>query len=176
MTTVKELVEQHVLFADKLAAQKKKMLPKFIDIEEIKSAAYMGLVEAANRYNPNIGVKFTTFSYPRIFGAIHDYLREQKWVKSNDCKKMYSLDFSYEYENLHQSISSDPSNKIDELFEEITFNLNDQSKQIMKSYFICDNSMKEVGEQFGISESRVSQIIKKCKDSIKESFSSELAA
>lgn len=36
----------------------------------------LGLVEAAERYNPQRGIAFTTFSYYRINGAIYDGLRQ----------------------------------------------------------------------------------------------------
>ena len=70
------LVENNINFADKIACQKKKTLPKYIDLDELKSAAYMGLVKAARRYDADFGATFTTFAYYRISGEIEDYLRK----------------------------------------------------------------------------------------------------
>ncbi len=45
--------------------------------ENLHSAGVLGLVEAANNYDPEQGVPFRTFAYPRIRGAIVDELRKQ---------------------------------------------------------------------------------------------------
>lgn len=46
-----------------------------IDFETLVQEGSVGLVEAANRYDPQAGVQFATFASPRIRGAIEDYLR-----------------------------------------------------------------------------------------------------
>lgn len=169
-----QLVEQYVPLANKLAYKKKKNLPNFVDIEELKSAAYMGLVEAASRYKPELGVQFSTFAYPRIFGAIHDYLREMGWGKRNESVKAFSLntivktnDGEYSQGDLLESKKEYNS---DEFMEVITFTLDNQAEQVLRYYFIDECSMKEVGEKFGVSESRVSQLIKRYKDRIRNDW------
>lgn len=180
---MKELVEQYLPLANKLAFQKKKNLPRFIDIEDLKSAAYLGLVEAASRFNPNLGASFSTFAYPRIFGAIHDWLREQGWIKRGDLTPMISLDSpSEDGENFLRDLL--PSREIKELednFELATTSLNNQGRQIMRDYFVNDLSMKDIGNRIGITESRVSQLISQYKNKIRSAWSerelrAELAA
>jgi RNA polymerase sigma factor (sigma-70 family) len=171
-----QLVEQYIPLANKLAFQKKKTLPKFIDIEELRSAAYLGLVEAASRFDPEIGVTFSTFAYPRIFGAIHDYLREQGWVKRGDLTPVLSLDAPCAEDEectLKDTIEAKPEGDTEECFEVITLNLDEQAKQVLRFYFIDEYSMKEVGEKFGVSESRISQLIKHFKGRIREEWSEE---
>jgi RNA polymerase sigma factor for flagellar operon FliA len=176
MNTTQELVLKYVPLANKMAYQKKKSLPKFVDVEDLKSAAYLGLVEAANRFNPNLGIAFTTFAYPRIFGAIHDYLREQGWFKRGDSTPMMSLDSSSDDKEyaLKDLISSKIDSKIDESLEVVTLDFDDQAKDIFKHYFVEEYSMKEVGDMIGLSESRVSQLIKLYKGKIKEKWSRPL--
>lgn len=50
-------------------------LPSGVDAENLESAGVLGLVEAANRFDPERGVKFETYAYPRIRGAVVDELR-----------------------------------------------------------------------------------------------------
>jgi len=50
-------------------------LPASIDIENLESAGVLGLVEAANRFDPTRGIDFKTFATPRIRGAIFDEAR-----------------------------------------------------------------------------------------------------
>lgn len=48
--------------------------------ENLHSAGVLGLVEAANAFDPSHGVPFRTFSFPRIRGSIIDELRKQSPV------------------------------------------------------------------------------------------------
>ncbi len=50
-------------------------LPDGTDLENLEAAGILGLVEAAAQFDPSRGAVFTTFSYPRIRGAILDELR-----------------------------------------------------------------------------------------------------
>lgn len=167
------LVEQYVPLANKLAYKKKRTVPNFVDIEELKSAAYMGLVEAASRFKPELGIQFSTFAYTRIFGAIHDYLREMGWGKRNEPVQAFSLsnptkdDENCSFGDMLEAKENDNG---DEFMEVITLNLDDKASQVLKSYFIDEYSLKEVGEKFGVSESRISQLIKQYKHQIKEEW------
>src|SRR6185369_12141865 len=60
---------RHIL--GRLAAK----LPYGIDLENLEAAGTLGLVEAANRFEPERGIHFKTFAYTRIRGAIFDELR-----------------------------------------------------------------------------------------------------
>jgi RNA polymerase sigma factor FliA len=44
-------------------------------LDELTSAGYEGLVEAAQRYDPGTGVPFTAFAYRRVKGAMIDHAR-----------------------------------------------------------------------------------------------------
>ena len=50
-------------------------LPAHVDRENLESAGTLGLVEAAQQYDPRRGVPFPAFAIPRIRGAILDELR-----------------------------------------------------------------------------------------------------
>ena len=176
MCNPQQLVEQYVPLANKLAFQKKRTLPKFIDIDELKSAAYLGLVEAASRFDQSLGIAFSTFAYPRIFGAIQDYLREQGWMKRGNKERMLSLDAPCaddETCTLKDAIEAKQEDDVEGLFNIITMKFDRQSKAVLKHYFIDEYSMKEVGEKFGVSESRISQLIKQYKRRIQNEWSEE---
>jgi RNA polymerase sigma factor (sigma-70 family) len=49
-----------------------------VPIEDLVSAGMLGLVRAAERFDPSLGYRMTTFATPRINGAILDSLR-QRW-------------------------------------------------------------------------------------------------
>ncbi|MEZ6064761.1 MAG: sigma-70 family RNA polymerase sigma factor [Planctomycetaceae bacterium] len=50
-------------------------LPEHVDRENLESAGVCGLVEAANQYDAERSVAFSTFAYQRVRGAILDELR-----------------------------------------------------------------------------------------------------
>ncbi len=60
---------RHVL--GKLAAE----LPPGVDLENLEAAGSLGLVEAANHFDPDRGTRFDTFAFSRIRGAMLDELR-----------------------------------------------------------------------------------------------------
>ncbi len=60
---------RHIL--NRLSAQ----LPLGTDLDNLEAAGVLGLVEAANRFDPARGVRFKTFAYTRIRGAIFDEMR-----------------------------------------------------------------------------------------------------
>src|SRR5437899_6250922 len=46
-----------------------------LDVEELKAAGALGLMEAAHRFDPSLGIPFGAFARPRIEGAMVDFLR-----------------------------------------------------------------------------------------------------
>jgi RNA polymerase sigma factor FliA len=70
------LVEQYQPYVRKIAHKIFRRLPARFDYEELVAFGNLGLVEAAERYDPQRGISFTTFSYYRIRGAIYDGLRQ----------------------------------------------------------------------------------------------------
>jgi RNA polymerase sigma factor for flagellar operon FliA len=157
------LVENHIVFADKIACQKKKKLPKYIDIEDLKSAAYMGLVKAATKYDNEFGASFTTFAFYRISGEIDDYLR-----------KFHRRAFmSLQQEDGQIDVPEKQKIKSVDFFEKFEKTLSQKMTYVLRSYFYEDKSLKEIGEDLGITESRVSQILTQTKSIIKDNFSGD---
>jgi len=169
-----QLVEQYVPLANKIVFQKKKSLPCFIDVEDLRSAAYLGLVEAANRYNPDFGVCFSTFAYPRINGAIIDYLRNQGWMKRGGTCRIISLDAPMSDNDsyvLRDTIEAkEEITDQEEILEVISLKMDNHAKSVLRHYFIDELSMKEVGDKFGVTEGRISQLIKQYKEKIRSNW------
>lgn len=71
-----ELVERYRPYVYSIAKQVSQSFPIRIDFEELVAYGMVGLLEAAERYDPRRKVSFVTFSYYRIKGAIFDGLRQ----------------------------------------------------------------------------------------------------
>ena len=70
------LIEQHRSYVRALAIKTMQGLAARVDLQELIAYGNVGLIEAAERFDPRRGVAFSTFSHYRIKGAIYDGLRE----------------------------------------------------------------------------------------------------
>ena len=87
-TNLHELIINHMSLAEKIAKSKKRKL-SHVSYEELVSAAYLGLVEAASNYKSNENDCFAAYAIWRIIGAVRDYLRELSWgSRRNPLKKV----------------------------------------------------------------------------------------
>ncbi len=50
-------------------------------VEDALQAAFIGLLEALQHFEPARGYKFTTFGQRRVWGAVVDYIRMQPWTQ-----------------------------------------------------------------------------------------------
>ena len=49
-------------------------------LEDLEQVGYMALIAALNRFNPELGLEFTTFATPTILGEIKRYFRDKSWA------------------------------------------------------------------------------------------------
>jgi RNA polymerase sigma factor for flagellar operon FliA len=74
------LIESHLpkvkYIADRIAAK----LPPSVERDDLYGAGVIGLIEAAERFDPSRGIAFTTFAELRVRGAIFDSLRDLDWA------------------------------------------------------------------------------------------------
>jgi len=54
--------------------------PVAVQVEDLTHAGVLGLMDAIESFDPDQGVKFETYSAPRIWGAMLDELRSLDWV------------------------------------------------------------------------------------------------
>ena len=74
------LVEAHLPLVEHIVLRLSATFPRFIDRSDLISAGTLGLVEAAHRFDPSIGVPFGRYAARRIRGAILDLLRSTDWA------------------------------------------------------------------------------------------------
>ncbi len=66
-------------------------VPSFMTKEDMISAAMVGLIDAANKFDPTKGVKFKTFAEYRVRGAILDEMRKLDWFSRSMRDKQNQL-------------------------------------------------------------------------------------
>lgn len=74
------LVMQHVGLVKALASRLAHRIPAQVELSELISVGVLGLIDAAGRYQPALGVPFDAYARRRIHGAMLDALRELDWA------------------------------------------------------------------------------------------------
>jgi len=68
-------------FVEALARRMASSMPHSIDIGDLVQDGVIGLIDAANRFDADRGIKFETFAERRVRGAMIDALRKDAWPR-----------------------------------------------------------------------------------------------
>lgn len=75
-----QLVMEHVGLVKAMASRLANRLPPQVEVSELVSVGVLGLIDAAGRFRPSLGVPFSAFARRRIHGAMLDSLRGLDWA------------------------------------------------------------------------------------------------
>jgi RNA polymerase sigma factor for flagellar operon FliA len=84
-------------------------------VEDLASEGFLGLVQAAQKFQPKRGVQFSTFAVPRIRGAMIDLLRRESPLSRPMAKHV--ADLKSEQDALRERLGREPTQG--ELAEEL---------------------------------------------------------
>lgn len=130
--------------------------------EDLFATGLVGVIKAVNIFNPNKGVKFTTYATPVIRNEIFMMRRKKRIIPA------FSLDEPYQLENgdlvnLSETIADSRQFEeeaiADMQMEQIFSTLSDREKKIVSSS-MDGKTQREIAEVCGISQAQVSRIIK----------------
>jgi len=91
-----KLVMDHVGLVKALANRLAHRLPSQVEVSELISVGVLGLIDAAGRFRPGLGVPFDAFARRRIHGAMLDMLRDMDWASRSVRKQRRDLDAAIE--------------------------------------------------------------------------------
>jgi RNA polymerase sigma factor for flagellar operon FliA len=91
-----ELIEAHLGLVRHIIGKLVAQLPPGVDVENLESAGTLGLVEAANKFDAERGIKFETYAYTRIRGAVLDELRRNCPLPQQMLERVAKLRKAYE--------------------------------------------------------------------------------
>lgn len=77
-----------------------------IELDDLVQEGFWGLLDALRRFDPDRGVSFATFAYPRIAGAIDDFLRRQDFLSQGQRQELKRIEVARG--RLAQSLGRDP--------------------------------------------------------------------
>ncbi|MBI2571517.1 MAG: sigma-70 family RNA polymerase sigma factor [Candidatus Schekmanbacteria bacterium] len=78
------MIEEYVPYVRAIAGKVASTISRSIDFDDLVGFGKIGLVEAADRFDPRYGADFKTFAYYRIRGAIYDGLRGMGWLRPTE--------------------------------------------------------------------------------------------
>jgi RNA polymerase sigma factor for flagellar operon FliA len=93
----KAVVEQYTPYVRSIAGKVRKKLPPDIEFDDLVEYGMIGLLEAAQRFDPEAGANFMTFAYYRIRGAVYDGLRSMGWMSRTEYAKARFEERANEY-------------------------------------------------------------------------------
>jgi len=70
-----QLVVQHIGLVKSIARRMAQRVPSQVEVSELMGVGMIGLVDAAGRYEPSLGVPFEAYARRRVHGAMLDSLR-----------------------------------------------------------------------------------------------------
>lgn len=146
-----ELVVSHLPLVKFLVDRIASALPPHLDRDDLRSAAVIGLISAAERFDPSRGVMFKTFAEQRIRGTIMDELRSQDWLTRSLRDKFKRLE--REFSALEQRLGRNPSS--DEVAAAMGLDLEDYFHLLEEIHFLSfvsldDAWMDEDGSPLGL--------------------------
>jgi len=121
------------------------------DFDDCLQLAYLGYYEAKRRFDPNRGVKFTTYAGIRISGYIRDEFRKLDIVSRNHRKIRSPKQIS-----LHDDLLT--SHEVKRGIWEYLKGFNSIERFILIHYYEEGKTMEVIGQELNLSESRISQI------------------
>jgi RNA polymerase sigma factor for flagellar operon FliA len=155
------LIEAFRTYAHAIAAEVIRKYPS-VDRDDVKSSAELGLVEAANSFDPTRGVLFKTFSYYRIRGAIYDGLRKTGWF-AKDPARMRFESGANEYLKDYTDSAPPGGGTPDDTLQE----LQDITASVVNCYILSISSIEDQLPETGAQSAEARYIDQETRDRIR---------
>ncbi len=82
------LIEEHLGYVKRIVERMAACLPPSVDTEDLINAGILGLLDAADRYDPDRDIKFTTYAVFRIKGSVLSELRSRDFLSRSARRKV----------------------------------------------------------------------------------------
>ena len=84
--------EAHHKLVERVVRRLQRELDLSCDVGDLRAWGHQGLLEAKQRFDAARGVRFTTFAYYRVRGAVLDGVRKQGWLKRRAYAKLKAFE------------------------------------------------------------------------------------
>lgn len=147
------VVEEYAHLINRVAFKMIARLPPNVEIDDLKSAGVIGLIDAAEKYDPEKSTNFRSYAEIRIRGAMVDELRTLDWVPRSVRQRRAQIELAGR--TLSGRLGR-PATQV-EVAEALGLSLNDYRASLEKAHPISLVSYEDLGvggrEQRGFLES-----------------------
>ena len=155
------LIERNLFLVMPVARRIRRSLPNSIDLDEMLSDGALGLLSAAMRFEPARGVPFARFATRYIRGAMIDGVRRRRRapVPVSTCDRAV-LDERFDQVDARA-----------DAWSTLTLQPDPRRRLMLVLYYFDQLTMKRIGRMLGITEPRISQLMKQSLDSVRRGVS-----
>jgi RNA polymerase sigma factor for flagellar operon FliA len=174
-TNREAIIVQHLTHVHALAKRMRSQVPPCVTLDDLIGAGTIGLIQAADRFQPSRGLQFATYAKHRIRGAMLDFLREEDPLSRTERRRTRTANAAYERAlpatiSLEQLPAHEPrseysparclstrfADRVD--LDRARECLSDRQNRVISLLFDLDWQNRDVARKLGVNESRVSQI------------------
>ena len=134
------LINENLSYVKSIVCRMAGHLPSCVEIDDLINSGIIGLIEAAEHYNPDKNIKFRTYAAFRIRGAILTELRSRDFLSRSTRQKRRELEAAYL--KLEQELCREANDE--EVAEELGIDL-DEFYKIKKMTSVSFISFDEIG-------------------------------
>ncbi len=169
-------VNAYLPLVRRVVRQLARRLPANVQRDDLLAAGAFGLVDSLRRNGGDGGVAFEWYARTRIRGAIFDELRSQDWL-SRRARAAGSVFVSFEDvagdDEACLAGADDPS----EAFESRSLcralaralqQLSERERTVVARHYLEGSRLKDIGAELGVSEPRISQILARALERLRE--------
>lgn len=171
----KELVENNIKLAYKLASIYHKKLNGFIELEELQSIAFLGLSKAAKTFDKSKHVEFSTYAYRVMQNEIIYTTSKNKNMQTISLSQQVYDDVNLE-DTLHSDFDLegevDKNIKIKMLYEFIS-KMDELDSNILTLY-LQGLTLKQISIKLGFRESYIGEKYRKAINKLRCKFYKEM--
>lgn len=139
--------------------------------DDLVGYGLLGLCKAAQRFDPGRGALFLTYAKPVVLGAIRDGLRELDWLSWRERRAANLGELKIEFVSLGEMEIPAPETSQPDYSElrRAARGLPRQERQVVGLY-LCGLQQKQIAEHMGVSEVRVSLVMKAAREHLRKSL------
>jgi len=121
-----QLVLHYSYIARSVAMQMRGIFTRYAQIEDIVQQSMVTLIDCVEKFDPDKEVKFESYAYMRLKGAVIDFVRKQDWVPRRVRKT--ARDIAEARDKLSNQLMREPTD------QELMEHLNMSEEELQKNY------------------------------------------
>ena len=163
---------------------------------DVYSFGLLGLLDAVDKFKPELGHRFETYGSRRIRGAMSDGIRSLQWLprranqaQSRVIEKVVTLDFQTARTpigvRLEDTLCDPDAGQVSDALEladdyeevlDAVELLPERERFVIKAHYHDDRRLADIGAELGVTESRVCQLHRRALTMLRDILQERLSA